>query len=186
MVGAPLRPAVFLDRDGVLNRSGVRAGKPVAPRRSEEFELYPETAPCLAALRQAGYALAVVTNQPDVGHGLIAADELSRMHARLQTAAPVDFIGVCPHRQDDGCACRKPRTGLLEQASAALGIDPARSFMIGDRASDILAGRRFGCHTIFIDRGYAEPGPDHADHVVASLDGAVRRVLSGCIEDARA
>lgn len=176
---AGIRAAIFLDRDGVLNRPLVRDGKPYAPRRFGEFELYPEARSCVASLRQAGFLLVVATNQPDIGNGLAAADEVAAMHDRLAEALSIEHIMVCPHGQREGCDCRKPRPGMLLKAAERLDIDLARSFMIGDRAGDVAAGKAAGCRTIFIDRGYAaESRPAGPDHVVLSLAEAVAAVLA--------
>lgn len=171
-----LRPAVFLDRDGVLNRAEVRDGKPYAPRRLEEFRLLPGVAAAVAALRDAGFLVVVVTNQPDLGHGLVSPETVAAMHERLRERVPVDAIEVCAHRQEEGCACRKPEPGLLLDAARRLSIDLRRSFMVGDRWHDIVAGRASGCCTVFVDRGYRERRPVEADAVVGSLPAAVRRI----------
>lgn len=172
------RRAVFLDRDGVLNRSDVRNGKPYGPRRLEDFRLLPGVAAAVAALKRAGYLIIVITNQPDVGHGLIPVATLEAMHARLRRKAAVDDILVCPHRQDAGCACRKPKTGLLRRAIARWDIRPSGSIMIGDRWSDIVAGKKAGLYTAFIDRHYAESLVEQPDLVARSLPHAVAQILT--------
>ena len=171
------RAAVFLDRDGVLNRTEVREGKPYAPLRLRDFRLLPGTLAAVRALREAGYLLVVVTNQPDIGHGRVAPTVVEAMHARLHHRLSPDAIEVCPHRQDEGCACRKPRPGLLRSAAERLDIDLSKSFMVGDRGLDILAGRTAGCYTIFVDRGYREPRPVEADAIVRSFPAAARRII---------
>jgi D-glycero-D-manno-heptose 1,7-bisphosphate phosphatase len=171
------RRAVFLDRDGVLNRSEVRNGKPYGPRRLEEFRLLPGAAGAVAALKRAGYLVIVVTNQPDVGHGLTSIATLDAMHTRLRQATAVDDILVCPHRQDEGCACRKPKPGLLRRAIARWHIDPSGSVMIGDRWSDIVAGKKAGLYTAFIDRHYVESLVEQPDLLARSLPHAVAQIL---------
>jgi D-glycero-D-manno-heptose 1,7-bisphosphate phosphatase len=170
--------AVFLDRDGVLNRALVRNRKPYAPRHLGEFRLLPGTAAAVRELKSAGFLIIVVTNQPDVGHGLTTPQALAAMHARLGERLPVDAILVCPHRQDAGCACRKPRPGMIHQAQTAWGIDVSRSYLVGDRATDIVAGRAAGLYTVFLDRGYAEPLLEPPDARVGSLRQAVRQILT--------
>lgn len=172
------RAAVFLDRDGVINRSLVRDGKPYAPRRLTDFRLLPGVARAVAGLRAAGFMIVVVTNQPDIGNGLVDAATVDAMHARLRAKISVDSLMVCPHRQDAGCACRKPRAGMLRAAARRLKIDPRKSFMVGDRWHDILAGRRFGCYTICLDRGYRESSQIGADATVGSLPAAARHILA--------
>jgi D-glycero-D-manno-heptose 1,7-bisphosphate phosphatase len=168
---------VFLDRDGVLNRAPVSGGKPRAPLKAKDFRLLPGAARAVAALKHAGYAVVVVTNQPDFGHGLIAAGDLNEMHMKLMARTTVDAVLVCPHRQNDGCACRKPKPGMLRRAIRRFGIDPKRSYMVGDRSGDMGAGRAIGARTIFIDRGYpAETGENHAPRA-RSLPHAVAMIL---------
>lgn len=169
--------AVFLDRDGVLNRALVRDGKAYAPRSMRDFRLLPGTAKAVAALRGAGFRTVVVTNQPDIGNGLVDRATVEAMNDRLRSRTGVDDIMVCPHRQDMGCACRKPAPGMLLSA-ARHGIDLGRSYMVGDRWSDVAAGRAAGCFTIFIDRGYREGCPETPDAVAASLPAAVGLILS--------
>jgi D-glycero-D-manno-heptose 1,7-bisphosphate phosphatase len=170
--------AVFLARDGVINRCEVRNGKPYAPRRLQDFKLLPRTRTAVAALKQAGLLVIVVTNQPDIGNGLVARAEVDAMHTRLRRLLPVDDIYLCPHRQDAGCRCRKPRSGMLRQAARDWHIDLGRSFLVGDRAGDIVAGRKVGCYTVFLDRGYAEPRPKDTDKSAKSLHSAVNQILS--------
>src|SRR5262245_3380014 len=108
-----MKPAVFLDRDGVINRALVKDRRPGAPTRVDQLEILPGVPEALARLREAGYALVVVTNQPDVAKGTVAKDEIEAMHALLMTELPLDEIRVCYHIDADKCACRKPKPGLL-------------------------------------------------------------------------
>ncbi len=151
--------AVFLDRDGVLNRAFVREGKPYPPARLEELEILPDAADSLAELKQAGFLLFVVTNQPDVARGRQQRTEVERMHAALAQALPIDEFFVCYHDDPDGCDCRKPRPGMLLQAAASYGIELRDSYLVGDRWRDIDAGAAAGCATIWIEYGYRERGP---------------------------
>jgi D-glycero-D-manno-heptose 1,7-bisphosphate phosphatase len=172
-----LAPAVFLDRDGVIVVPEFRDRRSFAPRRLADFRLYPEAAVSLRRLKRAGFLLAVVTNQPDVGNGLISRSEVDAMHAIMTRELPVDAIKACFHRQEDGCACRKPRPGMLIEAARELGIDLGRSFMVGDRHSDVEAGRAAGCATVLIDLGYAEPAPSAPDYIVSSIAQAADVIL---------
>jgi len=171
------RAAVFLDRDGVLNRVEVRCGKPFAPRDLRNFRLLPGAAAAVERLKAAGFLVVVTTNQPDIGNGLVDAAVVEAMHARLRDRVAVDDVRVCPHAQTAGCACRKPRPGLLLEASRDWGIDLVRSFMVGDRAGDVEAGHAAGCRCIFIDRQYCEPIPSLQIATVASLASAVSVIL---------
>ena len=172
-----MRRAVFLDRDGVLTVPEFRDGRSFAPRRLEDFRIFEDAPESLRRLKAAGFLLVVVTNQPDVGHGLVERSVIEAMHCRLGEALPVDAIEACYHRPGDGCDCRKPKPGMLRRAAARLDIDLRRSFMIGDRGSDVAAGRAVGCTTIFIDLGYRGEPSETPDHTVYSLNEAVRLVL---------
>jgi D-glycero-D-manno-heptose 1,7-bisphosphate phosphatase len=169
--------AIFLDRDGVLVIPEFRDGRSFAPTRLEEYKFYPEAYESLSRLRTAGYKLVVVTNQPDVGKGLIPQDVANEMHDRLRRAMPVDLIKACFHSQAVGCDCRKPKPGMLLEAARELQIDLARSYMVGDRASDVEAGEAAGCSTVFIDLDYAERKPASPTLTVCSIAEAVDRIL---------
>jgi D-glycero-D-manno-heptose 1,7-bisphosphate phosphatase len=173
------RRAVFVDRDGVINRAAVRDGKPLAPRRAAEFRLLPGVPAAVQRLREAGFFVAVVTNQPDIGNGLVTGSAVAEMHERLRSRVAVDDIRVCPHSQSAGCDCRKPKPGMLVAVARDHGLDLASSFMIGDRLSDMIAGATAGCYTIFVERGYAERAgePVFANATVRSLPEAVRHIL---------
>lgn len=185
-----LRPAVFLDRDGVLNRALVRDGKPHTPASLDEFELVPGIAVTLLDLKARGFALFVVTNQPDVARGNQTRAVIDAMHASLASSLPIDDIFVCYHDDADHCACRKPLPGLLFEAQRKHNIDLARSFVVGDRWRDIDAGHAAGCTTILIDYGYREPKPQRPpDAVVKSLreaaDWIIARSLKGTADEVR-
>ena len=156
----------------------MRGGKAYAPRRLEDFRLLPGVPKAMAALKRAGFLVVVVTNQPDIGNGLVAASTVEAMHAKLRSRVPVDDIRVCPHRQDAGCSCRKPKPGMLRVAARRWNIDLKNSYMVGDRGSDIVAGKAVGCYTLLINRHYSEPLPDAPDRTERSLPGAVRFILS--------
>lgn len=176
-------PAIFLDRDGVLNRSIVREGLPYAPARAAEFELYPDAPSGCRALHAAGYVLVIATNQPDVARGTMAPEELAAMHAKLLAAIPeIARIEVClapgkgvAHPEDRR---RKPEPGMLLDAAAALELDLGRSWMIGDRWRDIDCGARAGVRTVFIDWKYAESLRMPADFTVSSFADAARIILA--------
>lgn len=177
--GAGARPGALLDRDGVLNAPEFREGRSFAPRRLADFRLYPDAPDAVARLKAAGLAVAVVTNQPDVGAGLMPRAELEAMHAALMARCAVDRIYVCEDTRAEAGPRRKPAPGMLLEAARDLGLDLGRSFMVGDRASDIEAGRRAGCRTVFIDLGYtAEAPPDRPDAVVSGVAEAVDWILA--------
>jgi D-glycero-D-manno-heptose 1,7-bisphosphate phosphatase len=172
-----LRRAVFLDRDGVIVIPEFRSGRSFAPRRLEDFRLYPEAAESLDRLKRRGFLLAIVTNQPDVGRGLVPRSEVDAMHAVLARELPIDSLKACFHAGDENCDCRKPKPGMILAAAGELGVDLSKSFMVGDRASDIEAGRTAGCTTVFIDLGYGETPPDAPDYVVRSVAEATDVIL---------
>lgn len=162
----------------------MRDGRPHPPARVEDFEILPGVAAALARLREAGFALIVVTNQPDIARGIQRREVVDAIHAVLAAQAPVDAVYVCPHDDRDLCACRKPEPGLLLEGAREHDIDLARSFMVGDRWRDVEAGRRAGCTTIFVDCGYAERRAITPDATVASLDEAAQWILSRCDDGA--
>ena len=172
------RRAVFLDRDGVLNESVIREGNPYPPATIDEAVLVENAERDLARLKQAGFLLIVVTNQPDVRRGTTSRQAVEAINSWLATRLPVDDIFVCYHDDADDCACRKPRSGLILAAIARHGIDVAQSFLIGDRWRDMDAGAAAGCRTILIDRGYSERRPrSEPDIRVQSLHEAVEWIL---------
>jgi D-glycero-D-manno-heptose 1,7-bisphosphate phosphatase len=172
---------VFLDRDGVLNRPVVRDGLPFPPANANEFELYPDVVEGCRQLKEAGFLLIVVTNQPDVGRAMQTRESVEAMHARLRTAVPsLDAIEVCYHageRNDDPCDCRKPKPGMLLRAAAGHDVDLKRSFLIGDRWRDVDCAHAAGCRSIFVDHGYRETLRQKPDFTVASFSEAVATVL---------
>jgi len=172
------RRAVFLDRDGVINRARVVEGSPYPPRTLAELEILPGVAEALQALREAGFLLIVATNQPDVARGTALRADVNAINGRLMELLALDDIRVCFHDSADGCDCRKPSPGLLTDAAGDYAIDLARSYMVGDRWRDIEAGRRAGCTTLFIDYGYAEQRPEHCDYTVKSMAEAGRIILN--------
>jgi D-glycero-D-manno-heptose 1,7-bisphosphate phosphatase len=174
------RPAVFLDRDGTLNVQVIRDGRPYPPASLEEFCLFAEVPAACGALKSAGFALVVATNQPDVGRGTQPQSVVEAMHARLRQLVPeIDRIEVCydPGRGEP-TRRRKPEPGMLLDAAAALGLDLARSWMVGDRWRDIDCGRRAGVRTVFIDFGYAEVTRTPADFTVKNFAEAARIILA--------
>ena len=155
----PAKPAVFLDRDGVLNEAIIRNGKPYPPAHLSEFVIAYGARAALGELAREGFLLVVVTNQPDVARGKADRADVDKINTRLAAILPLDGIEVCEHDDKDQCECRKPKPGLILRARQKLGADLASSFMVGDRWRDIEAGRRAGCRTILIGDGYGESFP---------------------------
>jgi D-glycero-D-manno-heptose 1,7-bisphosphate phosphatase len=172
------RPAVFFDRDGVINRAIVVNGKPFAPVKRSEFELIDGVGLSLTRLRKMGFVNVVITNQPDLSTGKQTASDLDSTHIWMLETLDLDAIFVCPHLRTDSCYCRKPKPGLLEQARERFGIDYGRSFLVGDRWSDIEVGQVVGLRAnFFIDYGYFEPKPIGAFETVKSLHEATERII---------
>ena len=174
-----LAKAVFLDRDGVINRALVRDGKPYPPTSVAEFELLPGVEEACAKLKAAGFLLVVATNQPDVGRGTLPQAALDAIHVEMLRRLPIDRVEVCTHpgqgRSD--CDCRKPKPGMLLRAARELGLDLAQSWMVGDRWRDIDCGAAAGVKTVFIDYGYDEQLRARPDVTVGSLREAAERIL---------
>jgi D-glycero-D-manno-heptose 1,7-bisphosphate phosphatase len=177
-IDASRRRAVFLDRDGVLNRAVVREGKPYPPDSVDGLEILARVADALADLKAAGFLLLVVTNQPDVAKGTQSRSAVEAIHQRLQAELPLDAIFVCYHQDSDRCRCRKPAPGLLEEAAARYGLYLPFCYMVGDRWRDVDAGCQAGCQSILVDYGYAERAPEWQPVVrVASLREAADWIL---------
>jgi D-glycero-D-manno-heptose 1,7-bisphosphate phosphatase len=173
------RRAVFLDRDGVINRPVVREGKPYTPSSLAEFEILPGVPEACGALKELGFLLVVATNQPDVGRGTLAREAVETIHGWLLQQLPIDRIMTCFHggsAYGDPCDCRKPQAGMLFQAAEALKINLAKSFMIGDRWRDVDCGFNAGCQTIFIDWGYEEKLKRDPDFRARDLLGAAQLI----------
>jgi D-glycero-D-manno-heptose 1,7-bisphosphate phosphatase len=170
-------PAVFLDRDGVLNKAIIRDGKPYPPRDLGEFAITASALASLDALKREGFLLVVITNQPDIARGRSSRAEVDAINAKLAEGLPLDAIEVCEHDDNEHCECRKPKPGMIMRAQQKLGIDLARSFMVGDRWRDIEAGRRAGCRTLLIGEGYGETFPSPPTAKVPSLPGAASWII---------
>ncbi|MBI3563084.1 MAG: HAD family hydrolase [Gammaproteobacteria bacterium] len=167
------RRAVFLDRDGVLNRSIVREGRPYPPSSVTEVEILPGAVKAMQCLKDAGFVLIVVSNQPDVARGITSMKIVESINAYLLKSLPVDRFIMCYHDSEDNCDCRKPKPGMLFSGAKEFNIDMELSYMVGDRWRDIEAGINAKCKTIFIDYRYDEKQPESVDYKVGSLLDAV-------------
>jgi D-glycero-D-manno-heptose 1,7-bisphosphate phosphatase len=168
--------AVFLDRDGTINRAFVRDGKPYPPRDLSEFELLPGAEEACRLMKDEGYTLVVATNQPDVGRGTTKREAVEEIHAWMCGKLPIDRVEVCYDAGDSPSECRKPRPGMLLRAAREMDIDLKASWMVGDRWRDVDCGHNAGCRTIFIDNGYSEELRATPDYRVASLLEAARLI----------
>jgi D-glycero-D-manno-heptose 1,7-bisphosphate phosphatase len=178
-IGRPLsRRAVFFDRDGVLNKAVVRDGRPFPPASADEVEITAGAEDATRALKDAGFLLIVVSNQPDVARGTTSRESVEAINARLAAVLPIDRFVMCYHQDSDNCDCRKPKPGMLLSSARELDIDLASSFLVGDRWRDIEAGKAAGCATIFIDYSYDERRPERPGHKASSLAEAVDIILA--------
>lgn len=173
-----LRRAVFLDRDGVLNRAIVREGKPYPPAAPGELELMPGVLEGCRRLKEAGFLLIVATNQPDVGRGTQSRHVVEEMHRLLREMLPLDGIEVCYDGGPGPSEFSKPAPGMLLKAAGEWGIDLERSFMVGDRWRDVDCGRAAGCVTIFMDHDYRETLNQDPHYRVGSFSQAVKVILA--------
>jgi len=171
------KPAVFLDRDGVLNEAIFRDGRPCPPRDLSELVITLGARAALDELKREGFSLVVVTNQPDVRRSKAKRADVDNINAHLATSLPLDAIEVWEHDDIDRCDCRKPKPGMILRAQKTLGLDLARSFMVGDRWRDIEAGRRVGCCTVLNGDGYGEPFPCAPTIKLTSLPRAAAWII---------
>ena len=161
--------AFFFDRDGVLNKSIITNSKPFAPKSLNDFIIYDEALDVLNYIKSKNYFIFVVTNQPDVGNGFTSKFLVEKMHKKLLKILPIDRIYVCYHSQKDKCNCRKPKLGMFYQAKKDFFFDTKKSFLVGDRFSDIEAGKKFKLKTILIGKGYSEKPTLKPDYGILSL-----------------
>jgi D-glycero-D-manno-heptose 1,7-bisphosphate phosphatase len=177
---APLRrPAVFLDRDGILTRAVVRDGRPYPPATRESMQLADGAVEATALLKAAGFLLLVVSNQPDVARGAQSQAEVERINEALAERLPLDGFFTCYHDDADRCLCRKPRPGLLLAAARVHAVDLAASYAIGDRWRDVDAAARAGVRPVLVDYGYSEREPDaQPGHVAAGVLGAAHWIAA--------
>lgn len=179
------RRAVFLDRDGVINRDS-----PAYVTSWAQFEFLPGSLAAIAALTAANIDAIIITNQSAVARGLMTPETLADIHDRLcrvvvQNGGRIRAIFHCPHHPDDHCDCRKPRAGMIRQARNRFGLDLKKATMIGDRATDIVCGRQSGCgETILVRSGLKDDRLTLArmgiqpDRIAADLAAAVRLITA--------
>ena len=173
-----MHKAVFLDRDGVINKASVIDGKPYPPRNLDELELIPGVDQAILQLRDRGYFCIVVTNQPDVARGKTSKETVESINQFLIQHLAIHEIISCYHDDHENCGCRKPKPGSLLKAALKYNIDLNKSFMVGDRWRDIEAGQNAGCKTFFIDYQYNEKQPQNPTYKVSSLTDAVNIILN--------
>ena len=172
-----MKRAVFLDRDGVINKTFIVNGVPTPARSLDELQILPKVDEALNILRRSGFEIVVVTNQPDVSRGVLTKEMVHSLHRSLELELGIKYFYTCFHDDVDNCLCRKPKPGLLNLAAADLGIDLKQSFMIGDRWRDISAGQSAGCKCFFVDYAHIERRPQMPYLGVSSLFDAVQIIL---------
>jgi D-glycero-D-manno-heptose 1,7-bisphosphate phosphatase len=172
--------AVFFDRDGVLNHAIVHDGKPFPPKGLTDFVIYDDALECMTRLKDNGFYIIVVTNQPDVKNGIQSLETMSAMHAILKGELPIDDIEVC---FDEESEFYKPEPGMLLVAAKNYGINLGTSYMVGDRWRDMGAGKNAGCkRSILLDRAYNEPLTYEPDYICKTLTQATNYILNDCKE----
>ncbi len=169
---------VFLDRDGVLNRAFPEANTTRPPMSVAELELLPGVSESLARLRDAGFAMVVVTNQPDVARGKQTREAVEEINAKMSAELPLLDMFACYHDNADKCVCRKPKPGMLLAAAEKWNLDVPTAFLIGDRWSDIDAAHAAGCRGVLIETPFSQPERCSPDHRVADISGAVDWILA--------
>lgn len=169
--------AMFLDRDGVLNKAVYVDGKSYPPTDTESLEIVPGAREAIARLRQAGYLCICVTNQPDVARGTRTRENVEAMNRKVRDELELDDLFVCLHDNADTCSCRKPKPGMLLAAAEKWGIDLSKSWMLGDRETDMIAGKAAGCRTVFI-ASHKIIDSIHADFISKNIIEAVNSLLA--------
>lgn len=164
------RKAFFFDRDGVINQAPPRG---IYITSLDQIVLMEDISEVMQAVRQAGFLVIIVTNQPQIAKGTLTTEGLFQIHRYLQNSLSglIDAIYYCPHQDSDHCRCRKPAPGLLKQATKDLGIDLENSYFLGDSYKDVLAGEAAKCRTIFLHNEYnhAERPLCHPTYEIKSL-----------------
>ena len=171
-----MNKAIFFDRDGVLIEAPTRNRKPKSIDKHSDIKFIADVE-LILRLKQLGYYLIVVTNQPDISRKLISYDFVENVNSQIKKKYFLDRFYVCPHSELDNCQCRKPKNGLILEAKKDYNLDLSNCFMIGDRWKDIDAAEISGCKSIFIDRKYKEEKPSRQITQVNSFKKAVDVIL---------
>lgn len=171
-----VKKCVFIDRDGVLNRSNVINGKPYAPNNISNFIFLPRVNQAINILKKKKYLIIIITNQPDISNGKLKTNQLVKMNDKIYKYLKVDDIFVCTHSREENCNCRKPKIGLFKKAIKKYSIDTSLSYMVGDRKMDIEAGNKINLKTIFIDKNYTEQRPINFDYKCKSLYSSLKYI----------
>jgi D-glycero-D-manno-heptose 1,7-bisphosphate phosphatase len=178
-----MKKAVFLDRDGVLNRSILVNGIPKPPFSTSDIQILDGAIEAIQILKEHDFIPVVITNQPDVARGITTKSQVEEINTFIGNAVNIEYFYICFHEDRDLCECRKPAPGLILRAAQELNLDTERSFVVGDRWRDISAGNAAGCQTFFIDYSYPEQSPKKPFTRVSSLLDAVKIIKGGSNAD---
>ena len=161
--------AIFLDRDGIINRAVVLDRKPYAATRLKEVFVVEGIKDLIKRWHDENYLVIVLSNQPDIANHVVSKSKVDKINNYLKSQVLFDDVFVCPHNDKDNCDCRKPKTGLFMQAVQKYPINFSKSYVIGDRWRDIESGNAVGCKTIFVDYDYNEKKPENPDIIVKKV-----------------
>src|SRR2546427_2736484 len=170
-----MKKVVFIERDGILNEVRHGPRQQISPLTMQEFIVKMERQPHIRALKEAGFVLIVTTNQPGLSRGYQSRRELDRMHDLLRSALGLDDLLVCPHDETDHCSCRKPKPGLLVEASFKWHLDLEQSFVISDKWQDAEAARAAGCTSMLVQSPWV--ARVHHDFILPGLAAVVEKIL---------
>ena len=166
--------ALFLDRDGVINKPIIKDGRISFLGNLDELHILPNVDRAIAEAKKLGLLVIIFTNQPDIARGALRKEDAEEIHSYLTTKLSIDDVYMCPHDDADNCTCRKPKHGMLSDAAVKWNIELKKSFVVGDRWKDIKAGKLAGCTTFLIDSNYYNENIEiDYDHCVSDLYSAV-------------
>jgi D-glycero-D-manno-heptose 1,7-bisphosphate phosphatase len=164
-----MRIAAFLDRDGTLNETVWKNGKPRPPYSYTQVEIIPGTLEAIDNLRKLNYTPVIITNQPDVSRGKVSLEDVNFINKKICKLLKIEFIYMCIHDDKDNCECRKPKPGMIFRAATDLELDLSSSILVGDRWRDIHAGQAAGCKSFLIESKSNEIKPNYPYETVSSL-----------------
>ena len=170
-----MKPAIFIERDAVLNHVSIQGKHQISPLTLEDFKVNVAAAGPLKKLKAAGFVLIATSNQPGLSRGHLSRRELDRMHALLRLSFPLDDILICPHDESDHCTCRKPKPGLFVEAGFKHHLDLEHSYIVSNRWQDAEAARMVGCISLLLNSAWI--GPGHHDYVLPDLDAIADKIL---------
>jgi D-glycero-D-manno-heptose 1,7-bisphosphate phosphatase len=170
-----MNSGVFFERNGMINKVAIAHGHQVNPLTLQEFSINLDALEPLRKLKAAGFILIATTNQPGLSMGLQSRHDLEEMHLLVKKELPIDDVFICPHDENDGCPCHKPKDGLLREAGHRWRLDLERSFIISENWQDAAAAHSAGCTSILISSPWNAHG--HHDYIVMTLEEAVDKVL---------